>query len=218
MGLTRAAKVGAFLLALGLATLLAVAIWLKTTRDTLADFPMPMRAETISRDFAVGYDGPAYTMMVRFDRTVSETEARCLLGATKSPSGGDLDCSGVAPVLQFSWQLRRDGEAGGSGSSENQGTILNRDDGPQVMIVGFPAQKKRRYEVVLRFDNNASSLSIPPPRIQIELDSFVREDLFFAGAVLDVVAVALCLVGTAMFSFSFLRARLNRSKMHALPR
>jgi hypothetical protein len=84
MKLSRTSKVGVFLLTAGAVTLLGVAIWFKTTREILADFPMPMRAETVSRDFSVDHDGPLYTMRVHFGSAVSETTARCLLGATKS--------------------------------------------------------------------------------------------------------------------------------------
>jgi hypothetical protein len=55
-------------------------------------------------------------MVARFDRSVSETTARCLLGATNSDLYPELDCSGIAPLLKFTWELRRDGQFGGSGS------------------------------------------------------------------------------------------------------
>jgi len=65
MKLSRTSKAGALLLTTGVVTILGVAIWLKTTRETLADIPMPMRAGTISRDFAVDHDGPLYEMKVQ---------------------------------------------------------------------------------------------------------------------------------------------------------
>ncbi len=54
MKLTLAGKIGLGLLVLGLATFLAVAIWLKTVRTTLMDMPMPMRAAVTNRDFCGG--------------------------------------------------------------------------------------------------------------------------------------------------------------------
>jgi hypothetical protein len=210
MKLSRTSKVGVFLLTAGAVTLLGVAIWFKTTREILADFPMPMRAETVSRDFSVDHDGPLYKMRVHFGSTVSETTARCLLGATKSDRYPDLDCSNITPGLKFSWELRRDGQTGGSGSSANTGTVLTRDGVTQVAIVAFPAQRNHRYEVTLKFERNADNIGIPPPRVQIVLDSFVKEDLYIVGAILDTLAFTLCLVGLAMLVVAFVRARLKR--------
>ncbi len=210
MKLSRTSKVGVFLLTAGAVTLLGVAIWFKTTREILADFPMPMRAETVSRDFSVDHDGPLYKMRVHFGSAVSETTARCLLGATKSDRYPDLDCSNITPGLKFSWELRRDGQTGGSGSSANSGTVLTRDGVTQVAIVAFPAQKNHRYEVTLKFERNADNVRIPPPKVQIELDSFFKEDLYIVGAILDTLAVTLCLVGLAMLVVAFVRARLKR--------
>ncbi len=210
MKLSRTSKVGVFLLTAGAVTLLGVAIWFKTTREILADFPMPMRAETVSRDFSVDHDGPLYKMRVHFGSAVSETTARCLLGATKSDRYPDLDCSNITPGLKFSWELRRDGQTGGGGSSANSGTVLTRDGVTQVAIVGFPAQKNHRYEVTLKFERNADNVRIPPPKVQIELDSFFKEDLYIVGAILDTLAVTLCLVGLAMLVVAFVRARLKR--------
>jgi hypothetical protein len=210
MRLSRTSKLGTFLVAAGVVTLLGVAIWLKTTREILADIQMPMHAETISRDFAVDQDGPLYEMRVHFGGPVSETTARCLLGATKSERYPDLDCGNIPPVLKFSWELRRDGQTGGNGSSADTGTVLTRDGMTQVLVVAFPAQKHHRYEVTLKFERNAENVAILPPKIQIILDSFVKEDLFIVGAVLNIVALALCLVGLVMLAVTFLRARLKR--------
>jgi len=71
---------------------LAVAIWLKSTRTILADIPMPMRAGAVTKDFTVDYDGPIYSMQVRFDGKVSATEAICFLGGIKSDLHPDLNC------------------------------------------------------------------------------------------------------------------------------
>lgn len=212
MKLTRLAKAGLVPLALGLVTFLVVAIWLKSTRTILADIPMPMRAEVVSRDFTVDYDGPIYGMVVRLDGSVSDATAKCLLGATKSELRPDLDCSGTSPLLMFSWELRRDGQVGASGSSADMGSISKADGASRVMIVGFPAQKKHRYTVTVKFDRDARNLTIPPPRVQIELDSFVTEDLFVVGGILDSVASGLCFLGVVMFSVPFIRTKLNRSK------
>ena len=126
MKLTRASKAGLALLTFGAVTLLGVVIWLKSTHEVLAEISMPMHPETVRREFVVDHDGPLYTMK-NFEGVVPETTARCLLGATKSDVHPDLDCSNVAPVLKFAWQLDRDGQTDGSGSSANQGTLLTRD-------------------------------------------------------------------------------------------
>jgi hypothetical protein len=210
MKLSRTSKVGVFLLTAGAVTFLGVAIWLKTTREILADFPMPMHGETISRDFSVEHDGPLYKMRVHFGSAISETTARCLLGATKSERYPDLDCSNIKPALKFSWELRRDGQAGGSGSSANTGTVLTREGMTQVAIVAFPAQRNHRYEVILRPERNAENAGIPQPKVQIELDSFVKEDFYIVGAVFDVLGATLCLVGLAVLAVGFVRARLKR--------
>src|SRR5258707_13800651 len=103
MKLSRTSKVGVFLLTAGAVTLLGVAIWFKTTREILADFPMPMRAETVSRDFSVDHDGPLYKLRVHFGRPLSETTARCLLGATQFDRYPDLDCITISRGLKFPW-------------------------------------------------------------------------------------------------------------------
>jgi hypothetical protein len=123
---------------------------------------------------------------------ISETTAKCLLGATKSERYPDLDCSNIKPALKFSWELRRDGQAGGSGSSANTGTVLTREGMTQVAIVAFPAQRNHRYEVILRPERNAENAGIPQPKVQIELDSFVKEDFYIVGAIFDVLGATLC--------------------------
>ena len=65
---------------------------------------------------------------------------------------------------------------------------------------------------MLKFDSDASSLSIPPPRVQVKLDSFVKEDLFIAGGILDFLATVLCLIGTAMFVIPTLVRQLKHQK------
>ncbi len=80
----------------------------------------------------------------------------------------------------------------------------------QVVIVAFPAQRRRRYEVTLKFERNADNVGIPPASVQIELDSSVKESVFIVGAILDALAVVMCLVGLAMFAVAFVRARLKR--------
>jgi hypothetical protein len=214
MKLTTAAKAGLVLSVLGLGTFLAVAVWLKTIRANLVDIPMPMRVGVVGKNFAVDYDGPISWMAVRFDPSVSETSARCLLGATKS----ELDCVGIAPLLKFSWELRRDGQFAGEGSSADMGSISKAGGAPRATIVGFKAQKKHRYEVTLRFEKDAGSLTIPPPRVQIELDSFVREDIIFVSAGLQFIGFVLCLIGLPMVLIPFLRIKFRRSKNLPEPR
>lgn len=157
-------------------------------------------------------------MAVQFDRSVSDATARCLLGATRSELRPDLDCTGIVPVLKFSWELRRDGQFDGSGSSADMGSISRVSGAPRVMIVGFPASRKHRYEATLKFDNDAGDLTIPPPRVQVELDSFVREDLIFVGAALDALGFVLCLVGIVMVAFPVLRSKFGRAKTLPEPR
>jgi len=218
MKLAFPARVGLGLVGVGLAAFLAVAIWMKTVRTTLADIPMPMRAETVGRDFTVDYDGPIYSMDVMFDRSVPEAHARCLLGATKSEIRPELDCSRTAPLLKFTWELRRDGQFAGSGSSADMGSSSTADGALRVGIVGFPARKKHQYHVALKFDENAGELTILAPRVQVELDSFAREDLSIAGALLDAIAFVLCLVGVAMVAVPFLRTKFSRLKTLPGPR
>jgi hypothetical protein len=176
------------------------------------NIPMPMRAGAVTKDFTVDYDGPIYSMQVRFDGKVSATEAICPLGGIKSDLHPDLNCGDTAPLLKFSWQLKRDGKVGGSGSSANTGSISTADGGSHVMIVGFPARKKHAYQVTLQFDSDASKLAIPPPRLQIELDSFAREGLIVVEGIPNSFASLLCLIGVVVFALSFLRSRLNRPK------
>ena len=154
--------------------------------------------------------GPLYEMKVQFGSAVSETTARCLLGATKSERYPDLDCSNISPVLKFSWELRRDGHTGGTGSSADTGTVLTRDGMTEVMVVAFPAQKNHQYEVTLTFERNAENGPTPPPKVGIELDSFVKEDLYTDGAILDVAAGLLCLLGLALLVVALVRTRLKR--------
>src|SRR2546429_200599 len=113
MKLTRTSKIGVFLLLLGLGILLAVAVWLKTAREILAEIPMPMHAGTVKREFTVDHDAPIYTLRVRFDGAISDADARCLLGAKGSELYPDLDCRSVAPVFSFLWELRQDGQIAG---------------------------------------------------------------------------------------------------------
>jgi hypothetical protein len=117
-----------------------------------------MSAETVGRDFTVDYDGPIYWMDVVFDQSVPDAHARCLLGATKSEIRPDLDCSSTAPLLKFSWELRRDGQFAGSGSSADMGSLSTVGGALRVDIVGFPAGKKHQYHVAVKFEENAGEL------------------------------------------------------------
>jgi hypothetical protein len=61
-------------------------------------------------------------------------------------------------------------------------------------------------------------LKIPPPIVQIELDSFVKEDLFILGAILDSLAFVMCLVGVVLVTVSLLRNKFNSLKTLPEPR
>lgn len=215
---TPSAKAGLTVLVLGLAIFLAVAVWLKIVRRTLMDIPMPMHAGAVTKDFRIEYDGQMYVMAVQFDQSVSNDTARCLLGATKSERYPDLDCAKIAPLLKFSWELRCDGRVGGSGSSSEMGSVSRARGGPRVMIVGFPASKKHRYEAMLKFDRNADDLTVSPPRVQIEPDAFAREGFIIEGLILDVMGFGLCLIGAAMVVFPLLRAKFVRFNSLPEPR
>src|SRR5207249_10001014 len=83
---------------------------------------------------------------------------------------------------------------------------------PRVMIIGLPASRKHRYEATLKFDENAGDLAIPPPRVQVDLDSFVRDDLIIVGAILDALGFVLCVVGVAMVVALFFCSLFCRSR------
>jgi len=210
MKLTKASKIGVLLLALGLGILLAVAVWLETAREILADVPMPMHATTVRQQFTVDHDAPIYTLEVRFEGAVSDADARCLLGAKGSDVRPNLDCGSIAPVFRFTWELRQDGQIVGSGSSEKVGTVLISNGATEAIVVGFPARTKHQYEIVLKFDEDAQNAKTAPPRVRVKVDSFVREDRFIVGAILDWAALAACLAGVIVLSVQFFSQRLRR--------
>lgn len=210
MKLTKSSKIGVLLLALGLGTLLAVAVWLETAREILSDVPMPMHATTVKQQFIVDHDAPIYTLEVRFDGAVSDTAAKCLLGAKDSELRPDLDCGSIAPVFRFMWDLRQDGQIVGSGSSARVGTVRTSNRATEAMIVGFPARTKHQYEITLNFDQDAQNAKTTPPRVRVKVDSFVREDRFIVGAILDWAALAACLAGVIALAIPFFRERLGR--------
>jgi hypothetical protein len=110
----RVSKIGLVLAGFGLLIILGYAIWAKSIRTTVLDIRVPMKAEAVSQDFSVDYDA-LYTMWVKFDRSVSLHEGRCLLGAKKSELDADLDCKDFAPLLKFAWALSRGGKNGATG-------------------------------------------------------------------------------------------------------
>jgi len=210
MKLPRAAKFGLVVTAVGVLIFLGVAIWMKTARTTVADFPVPMHPGTISQDFTVDYDA-IYTMSVQVDRNIPATTASCLLGGHKPEVDMAMACKNTPALLKFSWELSRDGQAGGTGTSAEMGNSSFTDKTLDITIVSFPARKNHKYTAELKFDQDASTLKLLPPRVRIDLDIFNREDFIFAGAGFDSVGLALCLVGGTMFLVSFLRAR-SRAK------
>jgi len=92
------------------------------------------------------------------------------------------------------------------------GSISTARNEWNVTVVSFPAQKKHRYGLTLKFDEDASQSNVPPPRVRIELDPFSKEDFIFAGAEFDSLALLLGIVGASMFSVSFVRARFKDGK------
>jgi hypothetical protein len=208
MKLTRISKAGLLLIVLGLLIFVGFAVWAKSIRTTVMDIPVPMRAEAVSRDFAVDYDA-IYTMWVRFDRGIPLDAARCVLGAQKSELHADLDCKNTLPLLKFSWELSRDGKNGAEGSSADMGSSSTADASPSVPIFSFPAQKKHRYTATFKFEQNATSLTIPPPKIQIELDIFNREDFIWLGAAFDSLGLLLCVVGAIMLLVPVFKAKFK---------
>jgi hypothetical protein len=151
MKLTRISKAGLVLIVLGLLIFVGFAVWAKSIRTTVMDIPVPMRAEAVSRDFAVDYDA-IYTMWVRFDRGIPLDAARCLLGAQKSELHADLNCKNTLPLLKFSWELSRDGKNGAEGSSADMGSSSTADGSPSVSIFSFPL--KRSTDIPQRLNLN----------------------------------------------------------------
>jgi hypothetical protein len=211
MKFTRVSTLGLALIGLGLLIILSYAIWAKSIRTIVLDVPVPMRADTLSQNFSVDYDA-IYTMRVRFDRGIPADFARCVLGAQKSQLGPDLDCKTIAPALKFSWALSRDGKNGGTGSSEDAGSSSMTEDSLDVSIVSFPARKKHQYTASFKFDEDARVLKISPPRIQIELDVFNREDFIWAGAAFDSIGLLLCMIGGITFLLPILRNKFKQPK------
>jgi hypothetical protein len=209
MKLNRIAKAGVALTVVGLLIFLTVAIWLKTTRTTVLDIPMPMHTEEVIQDFTVDHDA-LYTVWVQFDQNVRLATARCLLGGHKSELNADLNCASLAPLLQFSWELSRDGLKGGTGSSADMGNSSTENNSLNVSIVTFPAQEKHRYTLTLKPNQNASGLKMSPPRVRVELDIFNREDFIWAGAAFDSIALLFWLIGGTMFFIPFLKGALER--------
>ena len=212
MKVTLTAKAGLVLVGLGLLIFLGFAIWAKSIQTTVLDIPMPMRTETVSQIFSVDYNA-IYTMWVQFRPSLPPPTAHCLLGKRNSELDADLNCTKTAPLLKFSWTLSRDGQTGETGSSAETGSSLTEGGSLKVSIVSFPAQKKHRYTVTLNFDQDASPLKMPPPKVRIELDIFNREDFIFVGATFDSLALLLCLAGAMMFLVPFLKARSTQSKL-----
>ena len=181
-------------------------------RTTVLDIPVPMKAETVSRDFSVDYDA-LYTVWVKFDRSVSLHEAHCLLGGGKLEIDADQNCREFAPLLKFAWTLSRNGTGEATGLSDDLGSSLTENNSLNVSIFSFHAQKKHKYSLTLKFERDASSLNIPLPKVRVELDIFNREDFIWAGAVFDSLGFLLCVMGVAMFSVPLLKARFSQSKV-----
>jgi hypothetical protein len=211
MKFTRISIFGLALVGLGLLIILSYAIWAKSIRTIVLDAPFPMGTDALNQNFSVDYDA-IYTMRVRFDRSVSADFARCVLGAQKSQPGAEIGCKSIAPALKFSWALSRDGKKGFTGSSENAGSSSSTKDSLDVSIVSFPAQRKHQYGASLKPDEHSSALKIPPPRVQIELDVFNREDFIWLGAALDSVGLLLSVFGGIAFLVPILRAKLKQKK------
>jgi hypothetical protein len=212
MKLTRLSTIGLVLIGFGLLIFLGYAIWAKSIRTTVLDIPVPMKAEAVSQDFSVDYDA-LYTMWIKFDRSISPHEAHCLLGAQNSELNTELDCKDFEPLLKFSWELSRNGESGATGLSNDLGSSSMEDNSLNVSIFTFPAQKKHKYTLTLKFGQDASSLKMAPPKVQVELDIFNREDFIWAAAVYDSLGLLLCVIGAFMFLVPVLKARFNQSKL-----
>jgi hypothetical protein len=212
MKLTRISRIGLALIGFGLLIFLGFAIWVKSIRTAVLVVPFPMKAEAVSKDFSVDYDA-IYTMWVQFDRTVSREGAHCLLGAQKSGLDADLNCKDLMPLLKFSWALGRDGKNGAIGSSSDVGSSSTEDNSLKVSIFSFPAQKKHRYTLTMNFEQDGSSLKIPPPKVRIELDIFNREDFIWAGMAFDSLGLLFCVIGAIMVLVPLLKAKLKQSKL-----
>ena len=123
-----------------------------------------------------------------------------------------------AGAVTRDFRIDYDGQLGGSGSSSEMGSVSRARGGPRVIIVGFPASKKHRYEAMLNFDKNADDLTMSPPRVQIEPDTFAREGFIIVAWILDVLGFGLCLVGAAMVVFTLLRTKFGRFNSLPEPR
>jgi hypothetical protein len=203
MRLTGPVKAGLVLVALGVATLAGIAIWIKTARTTVADFPISIHPGTVNQEFIADYDA-MYVMSVRFDRNISHTRAVCFLGGQELDQS--LDCKDSPPLLKFSWQIFRDGQQmGTSGTSAITGSGPMND----VTIVGFPTEKKHRYTLALTSQQDAGSLQIPRPRVRVELSPFNKEDFIFAAATFQFLGLVLCVIGVMILLVSFVRSKFK---------
>lgn len=211
MNLTRASKVGLAVAAVGVVTFLGTAVWLKSIRTTVLEIPASMHSETITKDFTVDYDAH-YVMSVRFGNTVSPTVALCLLGAN-SPQLRPA-CSVTAPLLGFSWQFAHDGQVIASGTTSDlnlsRGSEGTSEVGP---FGGLFAARKHNYIATIKFDQDGSSLKIPPPIIRVEMAGFNQMDFWMAGTALDLLGFALMAIGFGVAIVSLVKARRNRDRV-----
>lgn len=202
MRLTGPVKSGLVFVGLGMASFAGTAIWLKTARTTVADFPIPIHPGTVKEEFIADYDA-RYVMSVRFDSNISQTRAVCFLGGQELDQS--LDCKDSPPLLKFSWQIFRDGQLGTTGTSATTGSSRN-----DVVIVGFTAEKKHRYTLALTSEQDANSLQIPRPRVRVELSPFFKEEFIFAGAAFQLFGFVLFVTGATILLVSFVRNKFKQ--------
>src|SRR6266581_2446344 len=119
-------------------------------------------------------------------------------------------CKDIAPVLNFSWKLTRDGQVVQTGSSAKIVGGSYTDLTVASEFASFEGKRGQQYTLDMDFLQDGSKLSVANPKLRIGVDGITYED-FMVFDLMSLAFAAVCsVVGILMFLKSVARGRKSK--------
>jgi len=152
-------------------------------------------------------------MEIEVERKLPHETLQCLLGIRDYVPEGQ--CKDIAPVLQFSWKLARDGQTIQTGSSDKIVGGSYTNDSIASEFASFQGKRGQQYTLDLDFLQDGSKLSVANPKLRIGVDGMTYEDFIVFDLMSLAFAVICVLVGGVLFALSLAALRRRNKQLAA---
>jgi len=208
MVLSRPAKIGLAVIAIGLLPMIVFFVWYAHIKTVPVDKPISLSVGHIREPFSLNFTSSDYRMGIEVERKLPHETLQCLLGIKDYVPEGQ--CKSIPPVLHFNWTLTQNGRILESGSSDSILGGAYTDATVENQFGSFDGKRGQRYVLDLNILQDGSALSVAKPKLVIGVSGFVNEDLAVGGLITLAWALFWCFTGALIWLILLIAARRKK--------